>query len=92
MLPGQGSSAFFLHSSLIESVGDAPRSDENTVVCHTCGSHGLAARREQGRHTHLVRSVALGEEFALSGSYDLTIKVCWLQIWGTVSLMKSVLK
>lgn len=75
MLPGQGTSALFLHSSLTRSVYDTSRSDANTVVCHTCGSHGLAARREQERHTHLVRSVALGEEFAVSGSYDLTIKV-----------------
>ncbi|OAX44591.1 WD40 repeat-like protein [Rhizopogon vinicolor AM-OR11-026] len=75
MLPGQGASAFFLHSSLTRSVSDTPRVDANTVVCHACGSHGLAARRDQERHTHLVRSVALGEEFAVSGSYDLTIKV-----------------
>lgn len=76
MLPGQGASAFFLHSSLTRSVSDTPRADSNTIVCHACGSHGLAARREQERHTHLVRSVALGEEFAVSGSYDFTIKVC----------------
>lgn len=76
MLPGQGTSALFLHPSLTRSVSDTPRADPNTIVCHACGSHGLAARREQVRHTHLVRSVALGEEFAVSGSYDFTIKVC----------------
>ncbi|KAG1858026.1 WD40 repeat-like protein, partial [Suillus subalutaceus] len=75
MIPGQGTAPFFLHSSLTRSMPDTPRPDANTVVCHACGSHGLAARREQERHTHLVRSVALGEEFAVSGSYDLTIKV-----------------
>lgn len=75
MIPGQGAAPFYLHSSLTRSMSDTPRLDANTVVCHACGSHGLAARREQERHTHLVRSVALGEEFAISGSYDLTIKV-----------------
>ncbi|KAG2363449.1 WD40-repeat-containing domain protein [Suillus spraguei] len=73
MIPGQGTAPFFLHSSLTRF--DTMRPDANTVVCHACGSHGLTARREQERHTHLVRSVALGEEFAVSGSYDLTIKV-----------------
>ncbi|KAG1748786.1 hypothetical protein EDD22DRAFT_958114 [Suillus occidentalis] len=75
MIPGQGTAPFFLHSSLTRSMSDTPRPDASTIVCHTCGSHGLAARREQERHNHLVRSVALGEEFAVSGSYDLTIKV-----------------
>ncbi|KAG1724749.1 WD40-repeat-containing domain protein [Suillus paluster] len=75
MIPGQGTAPFFLHASLTRPVSDTPRPDANTVVCHACGSQGLAARREQERHTHLVRSVALGEEFAVSGSYDLTIKV-----------------
>lgn len=83
MIPGQGMAPFFLHSSLTRSMSDTPRPDANTVVCHACGSHGLAARREQERHTHLVRSVALGEEFAVSGSYDLTIKVCWMESEGT---------
>ncbi|KAG2138295.1 WD40-repeat-containing domain protein [Suillus clintonianus] len=75
MIPGQGAAPFFLHSSLTRSMSNTPRPDANTVVCHACGSHGLSARREQERHTHLVRSVALGEEFAVSGSYDLSIKV-----------------
>lgn len=82
MVPGQGTAPFFLHSSLTRSMSDTPRPDASTVVCHACGSHGLAARREQERHNHLVRSVALGEEFAVSGSYDLTIKVCWMQSQG----------
>jgi hypothetical protein len=38
-----------------------------------------------------VRSVALGEEFAVSGSYDLTIKVCWMQLRGLNGAHNSVL-
>ncbi|KAJ7436220.1 WD40 repeat-like protein [Mycena latifolia] len=50
------------------------------AVCTACGSTGAPAqppRRAAQRcvHADLVRSVALGEDFVLSGSYDLTIKV-----------------
>ncbi|KAJ7792444.1 WD40 repeat-like protein [Mycena olivaceomarginata] len=48
-----------------------------SVVCSACGSTGW--RRTTARrcavHSDLVRSVALGPDFVLSGSYDLTIKV-----------------
>jgi F-box and WD-40 domain protein 1/11 len=47
-------------------------------VCQTCGA-GVAANTGPPHprcvHRDLVRSVALGEEFVLSGSYDLSIKV-----------------
>lgn len=49
------------------------------AVCHACGATPGAAgdvdMAEACVHTDLVRSVALGEEFVVSGSYDLTIKV-----------------
>jgi F-box and WD-40 domain protein 1/11 len=55
-------------------------------VCSACGSTGGAlgrggphGQRTTARrcavHSDLVRSVALGPDFVLSGSYDLTIKV-----------------
>ncbi|KAJ7685717.1 WD40 repeat-like protein [Mycena polygramma] len=54
-----------------------------SVVCTACGSTGAVGRGQHARgttaqrcvHTDLVRSVALGPDFVLSGSYDLTIKV-----------------
>ena len=49
------------------------------AVCHVCGAtDGTASdanRAEMCVHMDLVRSVALGEEFVISGSYDLSIKV-----------------
>ncbi|KAJ7154213.1 WD40 repeat-like protein [Mycena filopes] len=56
-----------------------------SVVCAACGNTAAAtgagtARRPRSTtqrcvHSDLVRSVALGADFVLSGSYDLTIKV-----------------
>ena len=62
------------------------------LVCQSCGSSNISSlasvEGSGGRlngaarcmHTDLVRTVALGEEFVLSGSYDLSIKVrvAWL--------------
>ncbi|KAJ3776766.1 F-box/WD repeat-containing protein 11 [Lentinula raphanica] len=56
------------------------------VLCQTCGNSGLVTLGSSGRpgngnvhkdtlHRDLVRSVAFGDEFVLSGSYDLSIKV-----------------
>jgi len=55
------------------------------LICQSCGSSHIestsvprsATDKRGGRcmHTGLVRTVALGEDFVLSGSYDLTIKV-----------------
>ncbi|KAF9556007.1 WD40 repeat-like protein [Agrocybe pediades] len=56
------------------------------LVCQTCGSHNIQSTSLHGParadrstvrcvHTDLVRTVALGEDFVLSGSYDLSIKV-----------------
>ncbi|KAI5898464.1 WD40 repeat-like protein [Schizophyllum commune H4-8] len=50
------------------------------VACPTCGAT-VALRG--GQHDDLVRSVALGSEFVVSGSYDLTIKV-WERATGTL--------
>jgi F-box and WD-40 domain protein 1/11 len=53
-----------------------------SVVCTACGStagplghNPQRATAQRCVHTDLVRSVALGPDFVLSGSYDLTIKV-----------------
>ncbi|KAF8163638.1 F-box/WD repeat-containing protein 11 [Crassisporium funariophilum] len=63
----------------------ASGSNNAGLVCQTCGSNSIeslsgpraAADRSGARCVHgdLVRSVALGEDFVLSGSYDLSIKV-----------------
>ncbi|KAJ7193832.1 WD40 repeat-like protein [Mycena pura] len=49
------------------------------AVCTACGSVAGAmpprAPAERCVHADLVRSVALGKDFVVSGSYDLTIKV-----------------
>ncbi|KAJ7772931.1 WD40 repeat-like protein [Mycena maculata] len=52
------------------------------VVCAACGStagagaaHPPRAATQRCVHADLVRSVALGPDFVLSGSYDLSIKV-----------------
>ncbi|KAF5373847.1 hypothetical protein D9758_000963 [Tetrapyrgos nigripes] len=56
-------------------------------LCQTCGSSNVVPLRPGGhtveddnrtrcaRHSDLVRSVAFGEDFVLSGSYDSSIKV-----------------
>jgi len=53
------------------------------LVCQACGSNHIASQpvsrtaENSSRCVHgdLVRSVALGQDFVLSGSYDLSIKV-----------------
>ncbi|KDQ61072.1 hypothetical protein JAAARDRAFT_45731 [Jaapia argillacea MUCL 33604] len=52
-----------------------PLSSEH--VCEACGSSRgrNERRRERCHHGDLVRSVALGEEWVVSGSYDLSVKV-----------------
>ena len=57
------------------------------LVCQTCGSDridlastsplGVAMNRVRSGHRDLVRTVVLGQEFVLSGSYDASIKVSW---------------
>jgi F-box and WD-40 domain protein 1/11 len=54
------------------------------LLCQICGSDNVhpAPNRSVTTETHcthgdLVRSVALGEDFVVSGSYDLSIKVCF---------------
>ncbi|KAK0463572.1 WD40 repeat-like protein [Desarmillaria tabescens] len=51
-------------------------------VCRTCGSTNIQPAAAASSHVEtrcmhgdLVRSVALGDDFVMSGSYDLTIKV-----------------
>lgn len=64
------------------STGNAalPNGAVGSVVCQACGSANAQPARQQPEarcmHADLVRSVALGDEYALSGSYDLSIKVC----------------
>ena len=56
------------------------------LVCQACGSNHIASHpvsrtaENSSRCVHgdLVRSVALGRDFVLSGSYDLSIKVGFL--------------
>jgi len=53
------------------------------LVCQACGSNSIASQsvsrtvKDCSRcvHEDLVRSVALGQDFVLSGSYDESIKV-----------------
>ena len=53
------------------------------LICQACGSNSIASQPVSRAiencsrcvHGDLVRSVALGQDFVLSGSYDLTIKV-----------------
>ena len=53
------------------------------LICQACGSNGIASQPVSRTiencsrcvHGDLVRSVALGQDFVLSGSYDLSIKV-----------------
>jgi F-box and WD-40 domain protein 1/11 len=80
----------FLDSMSISSVGGSSVGVSSTMICHVCGSmaagpgqgnaaggeaSGSAMDRIRCVHADLVRSVALGDEFVLSGSYDLSIKV-----------------
>lgn len=74
-------SPFFLHSSLSQSVQqvrqDLRTSEGEIKICSACGNRITPAGAIRGpeRHSHPVRSVALGDEFAVSGSYDCTVKV-----------------
>ncbi|KAI0780393.1 WD40 repeat-like protein [Trametes elegans] len=50
------------------------------VVCEACGNNASGSEPSQPpprrrAHEDLVRSVALGSEFVVSGSYDFTVKV-----------------
>ena len=51
------------------------------LICQACGSNSMASQPVSVEncsrcvHGDLVRSVALGQDFVLSGSYDLSIKV-----------------
>jgi hypothetical protein len=53
------------------------------LICQACGSNSIANQSVSRAiencsrcvHGDLVRSVALGQDFVLSGSYDLSIKV-----------------
>ncbi|OSD08312.1 WD40 repeat-like protein [Trametes coccinea BRFM310] len=50
------------------------------VICEACGNNASAGEASQPpprrrAHEDLVRSVALGSEFVVSGSYDFTVKV-----------------
>jgi hypothetical protein len=80
-IPASGST-FFLHSSLSQSIQQAPPQDSHTwegeiKICSSCGTRvaSTGAVRGPERHSHPVRSVAVGDEFAVSGSYDCTVKV-----------------
>lgn len=79
-MPASGST-FFLHSSLSQSFQqvqqDSHVSDGEIKICSVCGTRvaSTGAVRGPERHSHPVRSVAVGDEFAVSGSYDCTVKV-----------------
>ena len=79
-MPTSGS-PFFLHSSLSQSVQqpwqDSHISEGEIKICSGCGNRvaPTGAIRGPERHSHPVRSVAVGDEFAVSGSYDCTVKV-----------------
>lgn len=52
-------------------------------VCEACGNNTPAAEASQPpprrrAHEDLVRSVALGSDFVVSGSYDFTVKVRYI--------------
>lgn len=63
-----------------------PAGDSGSVTCPACGTNvpthaaadaatGATPHEARCVHGDLVRSVALGDEYVLSGSYDLSIKV-----------------
>lgn len=72
---------FFLHSSLSQSFQQAQQdshtSEGGTRICNACGTRVATTGAVRGpeRHSHPVRSVAVGDDFAVSGSYDCTVKV-----------------
>ncbi|KAG6820850.1 hypothetical protein H0H93_010677 [Arthromyces matolae] len=59
------------------------------LMCQCCGSENvhLVPNAVQGpcMHTDLVRSVALGDDFVVSGSYDLSIKIWDRQSGGMIA-------
>ena len=74
-------SPFFLHSSLSQSVQQTRQGSQTSEgelkICSACGTRVASTGVIRGpeRHSHPVRSVAMGDEFAVSGSYDCTVKV-----------------
>ncbi|KAH7923536.1 hypothetical protein BV22DRAFT_574585 [Leucogyrophana mollusca] len=75
---GQPNTSLYLHSSLSQSLFGPLQNgsvEVSTTLCSSCRAVTKVPARRQQRHTHLVRSVALGDEFAISGSYDLSVKV-----------------
>ncbi|KAG8217694.1 WD40 repeat-like protein [Butyriboletus roseoflavus] len=80
---------FFLHSSLSQSFQQAQQSSHvsegEIKICSVCGARVASTGTVRGpeRHSHPVRSVAVGDEFAVSGSYDCTVKV-WDRTTGAL--------
>ncbi|KAF8651159.1 hypothetical protein AX16_004838 [Volvariella volvacea WC 439] len=63
-----------------------PAGSGSTADGHEGISLGVRpAARGAGMHSNLVRSVALGDEFAVSGSYDMSIKVWDRKTGGLVA-------
>lgn len=70
------------------------RTPTPSTICQTCGGEGTcpdmnAMRQRNAKamqaHRGLVRSVALGDQYVLSGSYDQTIKV---YMFGAVACLQ----
>ena len=63
------------------------------LMCQVCGSENVHAVplgvHGPCVHSDLVRSVALGKDFVISGSYDLSIKV---RTWPPSFLILGVLR
>ncbi|TFK54634.1 WD40 repeat-like protein [Heliocybe sulcata] len=63
-----------LDNTPVEVAGLPSSPQSPTRICDACGN---VRRRRDNPHSDLVRSVAFGDEFVVSGSYDSTVKV-----WG----------
>ncbi|CAK5277193.1 unnamed protein product [Mycena citricolor] len=66
--------------STSEGASQATPLSASGTICTTCGnaaggSHAARPGVQRRVHSDLVRSVAMGPDFVLSGSYDLSIKV-----------------
>ncbi|KZT27333.1 WD40 repeat-like protein [Neolentinus lepideus HHB14362 ss-1] len=81
IVSGQGwSTSPDLDSTPVSLTGLPSSPQSATRMCEACGT---VRRRRENPHNDLVRSVAFGDEFVVSGSYDSTVKV-WSRKTGAL--------
>lgn len=74
-------------------ISNSTLENDSRLMCQVCGSENVhavpAGVHGPCVHSDLVRSVALGEDYVVSGSYDLSIKIWDRRIGAMVADLKG---